>query len=64
MNFGYKVQKLREEANISLKDFAYRMHTTTEAMWECENENRIPRPDVILRIADFFKVSVEELFEK
>jgi DNA-binding XRE family transcriptional regulator len=63
MNFGYKVQKLREEADIPLKTFANKIWTSPEVIWECENKNRIPRPEVIVRIAEFFDVNVEDLFK-
>ena len=63
MSFGSNVQKLREEADIPLKTFANKIWTSPEVIWECENKNRIPRPEVIVRIAEFFDVNVEDLFK-
>ena len=61
-NISKKLIKLR--GNRKQKDVAKRLGITTSALSNYENGLRIPRDEIKIKIAKFYKKSVEEIFFK
>lgn len=65
MPLSTKLTDLRVQRGISLQQVADEVDVTKSYMWELEKGKRTnPSVDVIQRIADFFKVSVEFLLDQ
>jgi transcriptional regulator with XRE-family HTH domain len=59
--FGSRLKELREEANLSLEQLAERFGTSRQVFWRYENNQREPEYEILVRIADYFGVSIDYL---
>ena len=57
---GEKLIKLR--GNRSISDVANAIGVTTQAIWNYENDNRIPRDCIKKKIAEYYNSNVEDIF--
>ena len=60
MTFGEKLRKLRGER--SQDEMAKELNITKSSLAMYERNERIPRDEVKIRIAEYFGTSVQELF--
>ncbi|WAM33266.1 helix-turn-helix domain-containing protein [Caldicellulosiruptor morganii] len=59
--FRFRLKELREEKNISRNDLAEILGVSTQTIANYENGHREPNFDTLLKIADFFGVTVDYL---
>jgi len=62
MTSGQMLRQLRSNRKLSLDQTAHDLNISKSALAMYERDERIPRDQVKLRIAEYFKVSVESLF--
>lgn len=62
MTIGEKLKCLREEKGISVDEMAKELDLTRQAVYNYESNSRIPRDEIKIKIAQYFKKSVEEIF--
>ncbi len=62
MTIGEKLKCLREEKGISVDEMAKELDLTRQAVYNYESNSRIPRDEIKVKIAQYFKKSVEEIF--
>ena len=60
LTIGQKLIKLRD--NKEIEDVANAIGVSKQAIWNYENDKRIPRDDIKKKIADYYKTSVENIF--
>lgn len=61
MRFALSIKKLREERKLSQKDIADHLGVTRQAVNSYECGRREPDYEVLIKLADFFEVSVDYL---
>lgn len=61
MNLGDKIKNLRTSAKMSQTDLAKKIRITQASLSSYENNNILPSIDILLRIANFFNVSLDWL---
>ena len=61
IEFGNILKQLRTSKGLSQGQLAKRIHVTKSMISTYENSSRLPRYDVLTKIAVFFKVSVDFL---
>jgi transcriptional regulator with XRE-family HTH domain len=59
--FRFRLKELREENNISRSDLAEILGVSTQTIANYENGHREPNFDILLKIADYFNVTVDYL---
>lgn len=64
MSFGKKLRSLREEKRLSQVELSKKLNVTSQALSQYELGKRIPDAEMIIRIADFFDVSVDYLLDR
>ena len=57
---GEKLIKLRGEKSV--KEVAEALDVTTQAIWNYENDIRVPRDEIKVKIAKLYNSSVQEIF--
>lgn len=60
MSIGDKLKRLR--GSDSLEEVAKNLNLTKQAIFNYENNIRVPRDEIKVRIAEYYNVSVQELF--
>ncbi len=63
-NFGSNLRCLRENEELSRKKLADILNISWETIKSLEYGNHKPRIDLVLRIAEYFEVSLDTLFFK
>jgi len=61
MNFALKLKELREKRSISQKQLAIDLNVSVGCVGMWESTTQIPKASVLLKIADYFNVSIDEL---
>ncbi len=61
MSFGERLRQLRKEKNISQTELAGIFNITSQALSQYELQKRMPDAEMILKLADYFNVSVDYL---
>jgi len=66
MGFSNRLQTLRKSINLSQEELAkiLNINRTSIVHYENSNSGRIPRPDTLEQIADFFGVSIDYLLDR
>ncbi|NLM96670.1 MAG: helix-turn-helix transcriptional regulator [Halanaerobiaceae bacterium] len=64
MSFGKKLRLLREEKNLSQIELSKEMNVSSQALSQYELGKRMPDAEMIIRIADFFDVSIDYLLDR
>lgn len=58
---GQKIRELREDQDVSLREFAKKLNLSAAFLSDIELGRRFPSPEVLLNIARELKISVEDL---
>lgn len=61
MNFGEHLQELREDREISRKELSAYLNISVSALGMYEQGRREPNIETLIRIADYFNVSLDFL---
>lgn len=61
-SIGEKIAELRNKANITQKELGMKIGVSTASVAMYELNERVPRDEVKRKIANFFQVSVQDLF--
>lgn len=66
MGFSNRLETLRKSINLSQEELAkiLNINRTSIVHYENSNSGRIPRPDTLEQIADFFDVSIDYLLDR
>lgn len=59
--FGDRLRELREEKDLMSKDFAKIMNVEPATVTNWEKGKRFPKDDILMKIADYFNVSIDYL---
>ena len=59
--FGIRVKELREKAGLSMDQLAKKLGVSKSRVNMWENSGTIPRGDVLIQLANYFKVSTDYL---
>lgn len=59
--FGIRVKELRENAGLSMEQLAAKLGVSKSRVNMWENSGTIPRGDVLIKLANYFKVSTDYL---
>lgn len=58
---GYRIKRLREDKGLQQKDLAKKLDVSPSAIGMYERDEREPNNDLLIKLADFFNVSVDYL---
>ena len=61
VDFGKKLKKLRTEAGLTQAELAKKMNITKAVVSYYELQERIPSPEVLIKLANIFHVSSDYL---
>ncbi|HHW26216.1 MAG TPA: helix-turn-helix transcriptional regulator [Firmicutes bacterium] len=61
MSLGKRLVALREQQGLSREELAKRLNLSYWAIAKYETDERMPSPDILSRLADFFGVSIDYL---
>lgn len=61
MTFGKKISELRKSAGLSQEQFGEMFGVSRQSVSKWESDQTMPELATIIRIADFFSISVDEL---
>ncbi len=61
-NFSKIIKRLREEKGLSMSQLAKELNTTKSSVNMWENGNSIPREQTLVKISDYFNVSIDHLY--
>lgn len=61
-NFSSTIKRLREEKGLSMQQLANELKTTKSSVNMWENGNAIPREQTLVKIANYFNVSIDHLY--
>ena len=59
---GAAIKQLREQRNLTQAELAYKLGISASALSNYENGTRVPRDEIKVKIAEFFGVSVLDVF--
>lgn len=62
VTFGEKIKALRKEKGITQKQLAEVLNVSLAAIGMYETNRINPSPDILIKIAKYFDVSMDELF--
>lgn len=60
LSISQKLLKLRD--NKDIEDVAKAIGVSNQAIWNYENDKRIPRDSIKKKIADYYKTPVDDIF--
>ena len=63
MNIGKQINAMRKENNLSQDEFAEIFNVTRQTVSNWENEKSYPDLETIMRISDYFKISVDDMLK-
>lgn len=63
MNIGEQINNLRKQHGLSQDDFANLFHVSRQTVSNWENSKSYPDLEMIIKISDYFKISVDELLK-
>mgnify|MGYP002523480577 CR=1 FL=1 len=58
---GQRIKQLRKENNLSQEALAYLLHVERTTITGYETKDRIPDITILIRMAEIFNVSLDEL---
>ncbi|MCM3619474.1 helix-turn-helix transcriptional regulator [Sutcliffiella horikoshii] len=61
-NLGYKLRVLRYDRDINQKDAASQIGISANSLSYYENNKRKPKREVLKKLAAFYGIEIEELF--
>lgn len=63
MTFGERVKQLREERKMRPSYLAMEARVNVGVIYSYENENRMPRIDMFMRLCEAFEITPNEFLE-
>ncbi|MBQ1303776.1 MAG: helix-turn-helix transcriptional regulator, partial [Erysipelotrichaceae bacterium] len=63
-SFGARLAELRRQHNLTQNDIADRLNISAQAVSKWENDLTSPDIDTLLKLADIFNISTDELLGK
>lgn len=60
--YGKEIKKLRQAHDLSQTEFAQKLGVSPSAISQYELEERIPRDETKIKIANFFNKKVSDIF--
>lgn len=63
MNIGEQINTLRKRDGLSQDDFANLFNVSRQTVSNWENAKSYPDLEMIIKISDYFKISVDELLK-
>ena len=64
MNLGNKLTQLRKEKHLSQKELSILLNISTGTVGMWETDKRKPDLEMVLKIADFYNITLDSLFER
>ena len=64
MTLGESLKSLRTQKKVSLEQVAEDLGLTRQAIYNYEADMRVPRDEIKIKLANYYGVSIEELFFK
>ena len=61
MRFAQNIKALREARGLSVRDLAYDLKTSTNAVWCWENKDQIPTLKTLCRLSECFGYTLDDL---
>ena len=61
MNFAENLRELRRQRNLKKKDLAADLHISLRALGYYESGEREPQLSLLVKMADYFAISLDEL---
>ena len=61
-HFAITMKRLREEKGLSMSQLAKELNTTKSSVNMWENGNAIPREQTLVKISNYFNVSIDHLY--
>ena len=58
---GQNIQKLRESIGLNQREFSDRIGISKQCLSKWENGRGVPTPEMLVRLANIFKISVDTL---
>ena len=62
--FAQNIRVLRKQKKLTMQEFAKKMHVTKSRVNMWENGGTIPRLPLLIKLARFFRVSIDALLLK
>lgn len=62
MSFGNNIKNFRIKNNMTQKELAEKLNLSRPTIGRYETDERFPDKDVIIQLADIFKISLDTLF--
>lgn len=59
--FGQRLKELRQSNGLTCEEFGKKMGVSKVSEWQWENSINYPNQDTIIRIANYFNVSIDYL---
>lgn len=60
-SFGKRIRELREEQSLLMRELSAKLNIDVSLLSKIENNNRIAKKDLIVKLSEIFKVNYEEL---
>lgn len=64
MNIGKKLKELRKSYNLTQEQFAGKIGISRINYTRYENDKVRPDYETVIKIADFYEISLDELFDR
>ncbi|HIZ60497.1 MAG TPA: helix-turn-helix domain-containing protein, partial [Candidatus Dorea faecipullorum] len=61
MNIGEQISRLRKQKGLSQDEFANVLKVSRQTVSNWENEKSYPDLEMLVKISDYFEISVDEL---
>ena len=59
-----KLKELRQEYGITQQELAQAINTSNKNIWAYENRKAFPPPEILIALANFFEITIDELLER
>ena len=63
MNLGERLQRLREEKNMSREDLAHEMNVSRQAVYKWENNKGYPDIENLIKLSELYNITLDELIK-
>jgi len=58
-----KLKELRQEYGVTQQELAKAINTSNKNIWAYENKKAFPPPEILIALAKFFEITVDELLD-
>ena len=63
VNLGERLQRLREEKNMSREDLAHEMNVSRQAVYKWENNKGYPDIENLIKLSEVYNITLDELIK-